>query len=179
MSARWQRRLLTPGRLTGLAYLAVLFLSLLGTPGSAKDLAAAGRLDRTAASGIVTLTNAARTGRSLDELAVNSRLTLAAERYAEAMAGQDWFDHVGPDGSTLAVRAEAAGYLGWAYLGENLARGAGPVSPASVVAGWMSSPGHRDNLLSPVLRETGVGCFVRSRAALRFWCVQYYGTRGY
>lgn len=57
---------------------------------------------------------------SLAELVVGRRLTVAAERYAEVMARQDWFDHIGQDGSTITERAEAAGYVSWTYLAENL-----------------------------------------------------------
>lgn len=123
------------------------------------------------------MTNAARAELSLAALVVNPRLSSAAERYAAVLARQDWFDHLGPDGSTLDGRAEAAGYLGWAYLGENLARGTGPADPAAIVTGWLGSAGHRANLLSPVLAETGVGCATRSNPDRRFWCVQVFGAR--
>ena len=171
METRW--------RLACLACLVVLLLSPSGDAGSANDLANVGKLERAAASGIVTLTNAVRARQSLPELAVNPRLTTAAERYAAAMAGQDRFDHIGADGSTFIDRAEAAGYLGWAYLGENLAWGAGHPEPAGILAGWLGSPGHRDNLLSPTLQETGVGCYLRSQPEARFWCVQAFGTPRY
>jgi len=39
---------------------------------------------------------------------------------------------------------------------ENLSKVA--ASPAAVIDAWMHSPGHRSNLLDPMLTEIGVGC---------------------
>jgi len=47
---------------------------------------------------------------------------------------------------------------------------------ALIVTAWMRSAGHRDNLLSPDLQETGVGCYTRSDQGLRYWCVQAFGA---
>jgi uncharacterized protein YkwD len=50
---------------------------------------------------------------------------------------------------------EAVGYQG--ETGENIAWGEGPAaSPLSVVSGWLNSPHHRENLLSPAWTEQGV-----------------------
>ncbi|MDQ7992046.1 MAG: CAP domain-containing protein [Propionicimonas sp.] len=43
-----------------------------------------------------------------------------------------------------------------ATAGENLSRA--EASPAEVVAAWLASPGHANNLLSPQLAAAGVGC---------------------
>ncbi len=131
-----------------------------------------------AARRIVQLTNDARWEHSMAGLQEDPSLDLAAETYARLMAEWDWFGHFGPDGSTMAARAEAAGYLDWAYLAENLAKGTGAAEPERVFSAWMGSPGHRDNLLSPHLQDIGVGCYVRAGEGLRFWCVQAFGTRG-
>ncbi|MDP2659617.1 MAG: CAP domain-containing protein [Dehalococcoidia bacterium] len=131
-----------------------------------------------AAQRIVDLTNAARAAHSLAPVSLDRGLTLAAEEYSQAMAERDWFSHAGPDGSTIDLRIQAAGYRGWTYLGENLARGYGPMDPSDIVDGWMNSAAHRDNILSSNLREIGVGCYVRSDPDLRFWCVQDFGARG-
>jgi uncharacterized protein YkwD len=48
-----------------------------------------------------------------------------------------------------------AGYANWTWVGENIA--AGYPTPEAVVSGWMSSPEHRDNILSPDYTEIGVG----------------------
>ncbi|HEV3002144.1 MAG TPA: CAP domain-containing protein, partial [Solirubrobacteraceae bacterium] len=46
---------------------------------------------------------------------------------------------------------------GWS-VGENIAWGSGTLSsPAGIVAAWMASPGHKENLLNPTYREIGIG----------------------
>jgi len=131
-----------------------------------------------AALRIVQLTNAARWQHSMAEPQVDPSLESAAEAYARDMAEWDWFGHLGPDGTTMDARAEAAGYLDWVYLAENLAKGSGEGEPERVVRAWMASPGHRDILLSPNPQEMGVGCYANADGDLRFWCVQLFGARG-
>jgi uncharacterized protein YkwD len=54
----------------------------------------------------------------------------------------------------LAERAAEFEYEYW-MIGENLA--AGQTSPEQVVADWMASPGHRENMLGETYTEVGVG----------------------
>lgn len=42
------------------------------------------------------------------------------------------------------------------YLGENLSRA--DYTPDQVMAAWLDSPGHRQNLLDPNFTEVGIGC---------------------
>ena len=50
-------------------------------------------------------------------------------------------------------------------------------SPEAVVAGWMASPGHRENLLSSQYREIGIGMAVGGGRYGTFW-TQDFGARG-
>lgn len=52
------------------------------------------------------------------------------------------WSHTRPDGTIFVTAYE---YLSYAKIGENLA--SGPKTPNEVVAGWMSSEGHRRNML--------------------------------
>ena len=90
------------------------------------------------------------------------------------MATSDWFAHEGPDGSTPASRAEAAGYAGWVYLAENVYRGPYGDPPASIVQVWIASPAHLHAMLSDRATEIGVGCEVSGDFR---WCVQDFGAR--
>jgi hypothetical protein len=45
-------------------------------------------------------------------------------------------------------------------VGENIARLHSQADPLKVVSGWMSSPGHRANLLDPAWKQGGVGAAV-------------------
>jgi len=134
-------------------------------------------LDAAYAQQILDLTNEARQANGLPPLAPDASLEQAAASYAQVLAVNDWFDHVGPDGSTVQGRAEAAGYLSWLLLAENLAKGTGLATPAEVVEAWMASEGHRHNILNPDLAEIGVACYFLPGQPPRFWCVQEFGTQ--
>jgi uncharacterized protein YkwD len=86
------------------------------------------------------------------------------------MAKQNYFSHIGVDGSTLTSRVSTTGYS-WSTLGENIARG--QTEAASVVKGWMESPGHRGNILDPEFGDIGVGYAQGSSGP--YW-VQVFGS---
>jgi uncharacterized protein YkwD len=131
-------------------------------------------IDVPAARAIVEQTNSARAAAGMPPLAVEPRLTRAAETYAREMARDGWFEHTDPTGAGVEARAEAAGYSDWEYLAENLATGAGRPDADEVVGRWLESPGHRRNILAPELRDVGVACYVANE---RYWCAQEFGAR--
>lgn len=87
-------------------------------------------------------------------LSWNTLLELAAARHSKDMADRKYFSHNSPGGATPSQRIAAAGY-DYNWWGENIA--SGPQTEAEVVNGWLSSPGHCKNLMSPHFREMGVG----------------------
>jgi uncharacterized protein YkwD len=108
---------------------------------------------------ILVLINEQRAVNGLPALQRVAALDAAAQSYSETMmrataGGSVYLAHVGPDGSTLEDRVSDAGY-DWYSLGEDLA--AGQTTPEQVVAEWMSSPQHRDNILNPDFGDAGVG----------------------
>lgn len=100
-------------------------------------------------------------------LAWSTQLEQAAVAHSTDMATNDFFDHTGSDGSTMVSRVNATGY-GWTLLAENIAAGQSTV--ADVVAAWMDSPDHCENIMNPNLREIALAC-VRNDAATyrRYW----------
>ena len=82
-------------------------------------------------------------------------LAQAALRHSDDMQSANFFSHTGSDGSNAGQRITAAGYA-WRSWAENIA--AGQPSVASVMSGWMGSPGHCANLMNPGLRDIGVAC---------------------
>ena len=124
---------------------------------------------------VVELVNQIRQESGLSPLAVSPELTASARRYAEYMATARFFGHQGPDGSTLVTRNEAAGYRDWTYLAENLA--GGHSDPRAVIRGWMESPSHRANVLSPSVREIGVGYVYRPGSIYGHYWAQEFGAR--
>jgi uncharacterized protein YkwD len=125
-------------------------------------------------AGIVSLTNGLRAERGLPSLAANGALASAAQGYAETLAANNWFAHVGPDGSTLDSRIRASGYSGWSYVAENLYRGYHEETVASIVQAWVGSPAHLEAMLSDAATEIGVGCCISGDSR---WCVQEFGSR--
>jgi uncharacterized protein YkwD len=112
---------------------------------------------------VMELTNRERMARGLPALRPDPRLFLAARRYSAIMARIDRLGHA-VDGSRLGSRVQAVGY-GWSSCAENCA--AGQQGPAEAVNSWMSSSGHRANLLS---RNTDVGIGIATSASgTRYW----------
>ncbi|MDE0814542.1 MAG: CAP domain-containing protein [Alphaproteobacteria bacterium] len=90
----------------------------------------------------------------LAPLKLNDRLNRAAQAHADNMATRDYFAHASPDSETVGQRAIRAGYK-WRSILENLA--AGQDNPRTTVEGWIHSPGHREAMLNPTVRDAGVG----------------------
>jgi uncharacterized protein YkwD len=110
---------------------------------------------------VLCLHNQIRAQHDLPLLKDNRKLRKAAAGHATDMVQQGYFDHVSPYGETFVERILGAGYVkradGWA-LGENLAWGTGEQSTAAgVMRAWMSSPGHKANLLKRSYEEIGIG----------------------
>jgi uncharacterized protein YkwD len=113
------------------------------------------------ADAIVAGINAERRKRNLKPLREESKLTRAARGHSEAMVRNDFFNHTDKQGRGPAERVSALGYR-WRAVAENIAMNAGYGDPAKqAVEGWLKSPGHRANLLSPEFTETGVGVAFR------------------
>src|SRR5262249_50716989 len=98
----------------------------------------------------------------------------AAQSYSEVLAAGSCFSHTCGDVPDFAERDGQAGYTGWIAIGENIA--AGYQTPDAVVAGWMSSPGHRANILSTQFTEIGIGVASGSGSYSTYW-TQEFGAR--
>lgn len=138
--------------------------------------------DEQLAAEVVTLINQIRVRNGLVPVTVNEKLTAIATGYACEHIEDNFYELLGgPEGEGLThyhpitgdgpgERAFRAGYL-FHSLGENLA--GGQRTPEEVVDDWMASPGHRENILAPQWRETGVG--VRSGGHFGVYWVQMFG----
>ncbi len=105
---------------------------------------------------VLQLTNAQRTKRGLPPLRLNANLANASGWFARDMATHrvQVLTHRDSLGRDPGTRLRAFGFP-WTAYGENIARGY--PSPASVVAAWMASPGHRANILNGRFTVIGVG----------------------
>lgn len=103
----------------------------------------------------------------------NETLGKASQAYAQDMARHGYLSHTGRDGSTPAQRVERAGYR-YRTTGENIA--GGPTTPEDAVAGWIKSPGHCANLMSPAYAEMGAAFAVNAKSELGVYWAQLFGT---
>lgn len=106
------------------------------------------------AARILELVNAERGKVGCSALTLNATLTKAAQAHSQDMAAHQNMSHTGSDGSAPGDRITSAGYA-WSSYGENVAYGYSTAE--QVMAGWMSSPGHRANILNCAFKEIGVG----------------------
>jgi uncharacterized protein YkwD len=107
---------------------------------------------------VIDLANQQRQQHGCPALVRSAQLSAAAYAHSEDMALRNLFSHTGSNGSTMVTRAKAAGYS-YSRLAENLAAGADTAE--EVMNGWMSSPGHRANILNCDLHELGVGYYAQ------------------
>jgi uncharacterized protein YkwD len=102
----------------------------------------------------VDLLTTARAAVSLQPLATEQRLTIAAQAHAEDMSDNNYFSHTDNSGGSVADRVDDTGY-DWCWVGENIAYGYS--TQGSVFQAWMNSPGHKANMLSANPTEFGLG----------------------
>jgi uncharacterized protein YkwD len=103
---------------------------------------------------VVALVNVERSRAGCGPVSADAALARAAQRHSDDMAARDYFSHTSPDGTTFADRIRAAGYTGGA-VAENIA--VGQTTAKAVMRSWMSSSGHRANILNCAYRDIGVG----------------------
>ncbi len=87
-------------------------------------------------------------------IAANAQLSQAAQAQACDVARTGNYSHRGSDGSDVSARVRRAGY-GSCLTAENLAWGFRRAP--QVIAGWMTSQGHRANMLNGRASEFGIG----------------------
>lgn len=104
---------------------------------------------------VTRLVNIERERAGCASVHTDERLRTAARKHSADMAANDYFSHIGRDGSSFVDRAAAAGYPRSAVASENIAYG--HATAAEVLAGWMKSVGHRANILNCSAVATGVG----------------------
>jgi len=97
--------------------------------------------------------NSERTLHYLGELSINPTLEKAAQAKLDHMFANNYWDHVSPGGIKAWKFLEDVGYT-YETAGENLAKGFPEAKP--MTEAWMNSLTHRQNILRPAYRETGV-----------------------
>lgn len=106
-------------------------------------------------------------------LRLNATLHGVADAHAADMARHSYFSHSGRDGSGVAERASRTGYP-WRAIGENIA--AGQMQADAAVQGWLGSPGHCANIMSPAFTEMGTAFAVNNQSSAGIYWVQVFGA---
>jgi len=101
---------------------------------------------------LLALTNQQREENGLAVLNLDVDLSAAAFQKAEDMFIDNYWAHVAPDGTTPWQFIEGSHYS-YLYAGENLAKDF--ADSEGVVAAWMASPTHRDNILKKEYQDIG------------------------
>jgi uncharacterized protein YkwD len=106
-------------------------------------------------------TNLVRVQNGLPPLVWDADLSRMARSHSENMARLGFFSHVTPAGQGLKERARVAGIAHYSAVGENIAYNLGYDDPGEfAVERWMTSAGHRANILDAGYRAMAVGTFV-------------------
>ena len=134
-----------------------LVLALLLTVGVAQ----AATLVTANARSVVDQVNRERTARGLSALRVDPALTAAAQIRAQEIVER--FSHTRPDGTKWSTVSSVA-------YGENIAKGQRTAD--KVMAAWMSSSGHRANILRASYGSIGVACVQSGNV---YYWVQLFG----
>ncbi|MFD9605490.1 CAP domain-containing protein [Streptomyces sp. NPDC059970] len=106
-----------------------------------------------AQAAVLTLVNQERAKVGCSPVTASAPLASLAQDFSDDMAARGFFDHTDPDGRTPWDRASKAGVQGLG--GENIARG--QADAQAVMDSWMSSDGHRANILNCDYKTLGVG----------------------
>ncbi|MBU2559940.1 hypothetical protein KKA03_03505, partial [archaeon] len=137
---------------------------------------------------VFELINEERTKNGLKPLKWDDRIATASRKHSMDMGINNYFEHDSLDGRDLSDRIDAERITWWS-LGENIIMQPeaevihiymGIQSPeylsqeelaVSMVEGWMTSPGHRANILTGTFLSTGVGIYYSNS--------YYYGTQDF
>jgi uncharacterized protein YkwD len=108
----------------------------------------------TAVQQAISVANEVRRKNGLLEFRIDAKLSAVAQAHAEDMLKRHYFEHNTPEGLTPFQRMDQAG-LEYNAAAENIAMGVN--DPRKVFDLWLSSPGHRHNLLNKVYGRHGIG----------------------
>lgn len=112
-----------------------------------------GYATKIAITDIVAFTNQERAKNGAGQVVLNDELSKAAYEKAQDMFKKNYWAHFGPNGEKPWDFIINAGYR-YTAAGENLARDFD--DSESVVAAWMASPSHRENLVNKSYQDMGI-----------------------
>lgn len=118
---------------------------------------------------VVALMNQERANAGVGGISQNASLDAVAQIRAQEIAQS--FSHTRPNGTSCFTVLGENG-IAYNYAGENIAAGYG--DPASVMSGWMNSPGHRANILDGSFGQVGIGYYTDPNSGYGTYWVQIF-----
>ena len=115
---------------------------------------------------VLKFTNDYRVQNGLPSLTLNNGLSEAAKAHTEDMAVNGFLEHDSSDGTPFGERLKKLVTYEYGTAGENIAYGY--TSAQSVVAAWMDSEGHRENILNKNFTQIGISCVAADDGTL-YW----------
>ena len=122
---------------------------------------------------IFQLTNNARRQNRLPTLDPDDNLAANARAKSDDMLKNNYFSHTNPEGKSLKDRLQEekpASIRTISRIGENIYMGSRfdyavdiKTQARLIVDGWMTSPGHRRNILNPDFTHMGIGVSARDK----------------
>jgi uncharacterized protein YkwD len=122
---------------------------------------------------IFQLTNEGRRKNGLPPLDPDDSLALKAREKSDDMLKNNYFSHTSPEGKTIKDRMQEekpASFRTISRIGENIYMGSRfdysvdvKTQARMIVDGWMTSPGHRRNILDPNYTHLGVGVAAKDK----------------
>jgi len=106
---------------------------------------------------VISIINAKRVSEGAEALEYSDSLEAVAYSHCKDMADNDYLAHTSPSGETFDQRIDNA-EIPYSSAAENIA--AGFTSAEKVVASWMNSESHRNNLLNSEFTKVGLGYYV-------------------
>jgi len=120
---------------------------------------------------VVELVNQERAKAGLKPLIYDAQLSQLARLKSEDMRDKNYFSHTSPTyGSPFDMMKKYG--ITYRTAGENIA--AGQATPAQVVQAWMSSAGHRANILNSQYTHIGVG-YAKGGSYGHYWTQMFIG----
>jgi uncharacterized protein YkwD len=117
---------------------------------------------------VFEMTNQARRAKGLPPFIQDAELTQAARAFSDDMLVRRFCDHTTPDGVSFDERISDRYRHRVRLMGENIWYASGynvakiQQVAKEIVDDWMSSPGHRENILDPKFTHLGVGVSARN-----------------
>lgn len=109
---------------------------------------------------VVRLVNVERTRRGLKELTYDWQLSRVARYKSQDMGDNNYFSHTSPTYGSPFEMMKSFG-ISYRTAAENIAKG--QATPEAVVNAWMSSSGHRSNILNKSFTKIGVGYVAKGK----------------